>query len=542
MAEIFTPFNLNSRSFDKKRPVGKVPIVLPTPPKTSMSSSRKKMLEDLREREIKKQKRERMGNVLIAKILSKYGRYCTKTTIERVVNDFLMENDAITAVKLQNLEKHFQELTQSKEKKPEPQPMSETPETIAREEGRPYQIAEASGKPFPPNSKKGAEWKIISAYQGVLNEEQEKQGKEQVRIKRHKFKEALDMQVNAAKANIAIDESEKRVYAERVNKDLQDFHELEARKREAAKLKNAEEMILRKKQIEEKIKHREAEESRARLVDAEAVQNAKDNLLREKQKQNQIKMREREMHTIMEKYNIENKKRREDQKIVEIAEDNRLMQEYAAKLDREARDRETAFQKRLEVMAKFASKYEEDGAGKAEKEKERKVEILLLQAQQQKEELDRQKELQKDADRRDRLRAALTENERILQFQERIEILHKHEEGEYGLKCLRDAEKHKQEEAAERRKKKEKQMEYRGALGSQCKEREGVDTNLVGMAEQELRLNQRTLRLAVEDPETREKILKRLPDVGIGAVERVGAAIGAAINLSPKPTNMQLKS
>ena len=80
----------------------------------------------------------------------------------------------------------------------------------------------------------------------------------------------------------------------------------------------------------------------------------------------------------MDADNEENQKIKDAQALKDADEDQRLMKEYAAKMDKDESDRANAFAERMKKMEVFNAKFENDGAGKAIKDERIKMELLLL--------------------------------------------------------------------------------------------------------------------------------------------------------------------
>ena len=209
----------------------------------------------------------------------------------------------------------------------------------------------------------GSEWLTIMTYNSYLAEERERLEREKIRNNKIQFKRDLDEHISKAKVaqgNIRMDDAK---YAELIKKDIERYHEEE-------RLKT---LIIKKKYHDEleQPRHRapcyprlDAEREVLRLEEEKNLRIAQEMLAKENETLQQLKKREAEMRAIVMRENDENNRIHELQRQRIAEEDRRLMQEYAAKLDRELADRDNAFQKKMQDMAAHGSKFENEGAGK----------------------------------------------------------------------------------------------------------------------------------------------------------------------------------
>lgn len=364
----------------------------------------------------------------------------------------------------------------------------------------------------------GNEWKVIRAYESILDEEKEKAEKIMHNLKKEQYRKLLNLQEkennklkNEATIKKPYGDPLEKDYAIQVNQDVKDFHEEELNKKKELLLKNKDELIVRKEQIVDQAKRRE-EEKRIQIEhDIENLKLANDKTAIELEKAALKKREARAALLKIELDNIENKKIRDAKKAEEAALDQKLMAEYSAKLDKEAFERENAFKKRLEGMAAFAQKYEDDGAGKALREAKIAEEKLLLKEQLAKADADLAKEVKKAEEIRLRALNSLTENDKLLkekaarvEEQKRIDHL-------FAIKFKKDEEEFRTENKELKIKKKENQNKYRQVLDEQkhLKDSE-VKISKNGMEAREKELNMSILKKAIDDPVILSKVLHRV--------------------------------
>jgi hypothetical protein len=218
------------------------------------------------------------------------------------------------------------------------------------------------------------------------------------------------------------------------------------------------------------------------------------------------------------------------------------MAEYSAKLDKEAYERENAFKKRLEGMAAFAQKYEDDGAGiinylknnssfitflfniiiyviiiigKALREAKIAEEKLLLKEQLRKADADLAKEVKKAEEIRLRALDSLTENDKLLKEKAARIVEQKRIDHSFALQFKKDEEEFHTEKKELKIKKKENQNKYRQVLDDQKHSKDSqVKVSKYGMETREKELNMSTLKKAIDDPVILSKVLHRVRMTG----------------------------
>ena len=212
-------------------------------------------------------------------------------------------------------------------------------------------------------------------------------------------------------------------------------------------------------------------------------------------------------HTQTKQDNQENNRLKEIKRISDAKDDERSMQQYAAKMIAEEEGRANAFKKRMDEMAKFAEKFENEGGGKAAREERIKMEQLLLLEQKRKEDSDAAKEAKKHADSRARLQLQMEENTRLLERKKAKEDLLRKEDLDYQAFVLRDVDKFKQLEQDKRVAYKKATDKYRVVLDEQKKNKVDVaDPKSAAFVGREADINKGILGKALADV----KVLQRL--------------------------------
>ncbi len=361
----------------------------------------------------------------------------------------------------------------------------------------------------------GSEWTVIQAYQTIVDEQKAKDEELKAKEKKLKFKASLDEQIKQAKVIKESNNSDDKQYYEYINKDVKKWKEDEAKKREVIHHKHQKELMDRKQQIEEQNRRKFEEKEQLRLFEENNLRLAQEKIQEESEKIMNWKRQQKENLARIERENEENEKIREIERLKEAEEDRRLMEEYARKLDHEAFERENAFKKRMDGMAAFAKKFENEGAGKKIRENNLMMEQLLLKEQKKKEESDAAKELKKQNDAKLRTQRALLENEKLKQQKMRLEEQQRQEDLAFAKYYQKESEEYKQQQYENRRKLKEQQSNYRQVLSAQMDESATRHhTSKYGMEDRERELNAGTLKKISEDTQMMSKVMHRLRMTG----------------------------
>lgn len=359
----------------------------------------------------------------------------------------------------------------------------------------------------PPS---GKEWALIQAYQVLQDEETVRKEKELARASKMKFKQSLDDHLNESKKKDHMGNVDDQNYVKHILQDIDKFHQEEHDKYVEKKRHHHQELMMRKAQIDEQKKRLQDEKDELRQIELHNLELAREQIRLENEKREQIRLKAKEENDRIKKENEVNKKLRMEEKLREAEVDHHLMVEYAAKLDREYAAREEAFNKRMKEMEKYASKFENEGAGKALKEDQIRFEQMLLKEQQKKEEEDRRKEREKEEGRRQRLQAQLEENKRQLE-QRRKEFMNEREnDAQFAVKFKQDVDDFHRQEIEKHRKKLMSQAEYRKKLDVQLDELRKVDRNLTGITSTEKDINMKTLKEITEDPKVLSKVMHQM--------------------------------
>jgi len=395
-----------------------------------------------------------------------------------------------------------------------------------------------SSRIVPSNQEvKGKEWAIINAYQTVVAEDRLVSEEEKKRNQKLNLRQNLDRQILEARI---LKEKEKENEArtwEYISRDMELHKEEQQKKREVVLKRIEEERLIREQQVadlqkrknEEKYSHRQREQD---LIERFATLKEREMEAQKLKRQHDIEIRD-----ILVKSNDEQKLIRERERQQEMDEDARQMREYSMKLDREALDRDQAFQKRLANIERFKLVSEVEGAVRREREEEKIFEEQLLQAQMERELLARQKEEKLREDRRKRDQTILQENERLRQSRTMQLTNEKIENETYSEKLRREQEEYQQYIKAEREREVERKKRYNDDLRAQmAAPKDRLETST--FTEKEAVLNGILLKKAVEDEGLYHKVQCQLSGILNGSSSTNNHRARSADYRRRRPTNM----
>eukprot|EP01039_Chlorochromonas_danica_P002719 gene2719-2969_t len=477
------------------------------PEANKLKDPKRKQLLGILEKERNKERRERITYVLTQRMIRKYGSKYS-AVISFLVEEFVTSSkEALQGSGLEVLEKEILNAIRLKDEELANQRSARNQQNSNSSSNKASDNLPSISSPSAP---KGQEWQLLQVYQSIQEEEEDRMKREKSFQNKVKFRQALDDQIRLAAERAKMGDADEQRYVKHIKKDIVDYYEEQQRKKEILRKKNEEELRIRRAQIEDLERRALAEQEAIRLNEERNKRLLEEAAEREAQAIQQARQREAERQKLIERENAENKRLREEEKRREAAQDQQLMREYAAKLDREATEREQAFHMRMKGMEIKAAKYETEGAGKALREEQLKFEQMLLREQQRKEAVEREKERRKAEERARTLREALNENQR--QLAQREAMKEEVKRGDADLRAYFDADmdNFNHDLAEQRRKRREAQGRYRQQLDGQVDELRRTVSQQNNMARSEKVMNASTLRSIEDDPQLLSKVLHRL--------------------------------
>eukprot|EP00607_Mallomonas_marina_P002010 CAMPEP_0182430724 /NCGR_PEP_ID=MMETSP1167-20130531/42817_1 /TAXON_ID=2988 /ORGANISM="Mallomonas Sp, Strain CCMP3275" /LENGTH=573 /DNA_ID=CAMNT_0024616139 /DNA_START=139 /DNA_END=1860 /DNA_ORIENTATION=- len=459
-------------------------------------------------------KAHRLQVLLIQKLTTQYGNR-NKDIVVHHVENFLQKNmEKITSKDLLDLENEIindikaKNRSTQKEKKTNnalkdiKSSNSNEPETNSQEENKKDPIPQPSATvPI-----EGHEWELIAAYEKISVEERLKNEEQERKMKQSLLKRTLERQIEEAREMKKREkEIELREAAEKNKRDKEALEREEVKKQLEITKRHEEEKLIRDQQVQELKRRREAE-----------IQSFKDAERAEVEKIEAIKKKEFEL-AILKKQEI-NKKRAEIvkandelrkmksiQKKEAIQEENRLMAEYNMKIEKEASEREEAFQKRCRALDEYRVRYMRTD-GRNSEENIRKQDEKIVRAAEKKAQADHLYEMQQRDEKKRKEMIMFYENQEILRKKAEERKAKKATDSEYVAKMRSDTENYRK--ALEDRKLQdiEKQKKYREALLEQMHTPVKDPTNPKSFDDRECAVNGSLLKKITSDANLFSKV------------------------------------
>jgi len=325
-----------------------VPMREDDEPKRTLDPKRRAKLETLRQQDVLNHKKERLYILLVEKLAIKYGNVY-RVLIETYVENFMNEGkEQITAEDLARLEKDVSiAVNNFKKKNPKLKSINSNSNLRAidntnsndnKTDNNNNNVTrnDSSSLLSPPPPPPGSEWQVIQAYQVIQDEKRTKAEQDLMRNKKLNFRKDLDNQMKLRNDVKKLNNDGDKEYASYIYKDIENWRTEEKAKNDVIHKKHHDELAIREAQIADQNKRRAEEKAKQEQFDRNNLKMAADKIEEEKQKVIMMKEKEKENQHRITLENEENQRLRAIEKAKEAEEDQRLMREYAAKLDREA--------------------------------------------------------------------------------------------------------------------------------------------------------------------------------------------------------------
>ena len=480
-----------------------------------MQEKQRKKLEGILNMEDVKKKRERLCNVLIQKLCVKYGMH-HKIVIQALVDQFVVEKAQIAPDDLARLEKEVVVALKSQKiyagngrsnsTQSASEQISDNQELSKANSSEQALSNSASSNIDPPPP--GSEWKVIQAYQILQGEENAREEVALAKRKKVLFKKALDDHIKNAKILKAKTEDKSdSIYFDNIKKDIQKYHDEEKSKAEKSHHKHQAQLQIQKQQIVDQKKRHEAEMQELRRIEDEMLADAQQKILDEANKIANNRLRAKAQQAVVDRDNEANQVIKDRQALKDADEDQRLMKEYAAKLDKDDFDRANAFNARMEKMALAGAKFETEGAGKAAKEEQVRMEQLLIKEQLKHEDEQKAKEDKKAHDKKIRLQKMLSENDKLIARKKGEEDSIRIQDKNYADLAMADVALFKKEGVDKKVKIHAHHLKYRKVLDDQMKNKPAqADPTSAAFLGREKEINNSLYKKAVHD----KKVLQKL--------------------------------
>lgn len=362
----------------------------------------------------------------------------------------------------------------------------------------------STSEPSRPSS--GAEWQVINAYQMLMSEQKDREEKEQLRLKKLRFKKSLDDHIKEKHA--IVDVEDKAGYATRILTDIERYNLEEKIKFDRIRKKNHDESQLRQLQVLEKQRKVAEEKEQALLADKMRNEATQKLIQDEQDRLNRLRKSKYDAQAKIQAENAEHERLKELKKLKDAEEDQMMMKLYALKLDREAEERENAFKNRMLKDSKRGEKYQ-SGTSKLLREEQLRTEQLLLKEQQLKEERELANQLKKETDQKKRTHLQLMYNERMIERKRQEAEQARLEDVAFKERAMREAAAFKKAEEDKYLDTKKKQEQYRDTLSRQVAEHDQTERRRA-MDPIEKQINMPILKEVLEDKELLSRVMHRM--------------------------------
>lgn len=324
----------------------------------------------------------------------------------------------------------------------------------------------------------GREWEALTMFQSYQAGIKEQNEKEAQKRKQQELKAALDKQVQEAKQRYESEKNEDKEYLQYICNDLKKFNDENQAKLEKENAKFARERTYWEKQIAEDIARHKREEEHMLRMEQRDLRRMQQKIAEEERKKKEKKDAEAAIHRAILEENARNKELHQERLLAERAEDNRVMEEYASRLDAEEKRRQDAFNKRMSDLAKIVQMADDGPVGKGRREQERLEEELLLKQQLAKDEKDALRERTDLQAKMERNRIMAEHNKKLLEEQERLRKAEIEKDKAYSEKFKRAGKEYKEEIIRNRIAQQEKCLRQRKVLQDQIDNKRRLEEDM----------------------------------------------------------------
>jgi len=384
-----------------------------------MTEKKRQNAIDIKKREEIRSNKAKLIQIINQKLTNKF-KDVPKADIKKLVEIFVTKKSQINATDLSELEQQVRELVAARQKLPKEREsnlpdVSSAPEQDDLSGGGNVLNQNLSGRRSAPCTcegcnrglscqllPKGHEWEAINLFQSYQAAQLEKKKQEMSKKKQLEIRAALDKQVKEAEERKKAQKNDDQEYLQYVHKDLKKFNDENAAKLEKQNAQFLREKIYWEKQMAEEKAARQKEKDQLLREEQEESKRLRDKMLEEKRKLQIKKDREAQINMLILQENAKNKVLHLERSAKEKEEDNRIMQEYADRLDKEEKRRQDAFAARMANLERIVQMADDGPVGKGRREEELREEQLLLKQQLAREEAEEQRrrdDLRKKAER-----------------------------------------------------------------------------------------------------------------------------------------------
>lgn len=452
-----------------------------------------------------RQHRQKMYDMLVQKLTSKYGRRHHRIGDE--VHAFLARTEVVTEASLRELEKLVASKASCHDK---------------RAAAPPSQSNAHSERADRPQTKHGtwmdglSEWKVIDAYHAIENEANAKRAFAEAKHKQCTYRSMLDDQVRQSKSTSQLGTAvaDDKVFAETQAKLLEEWRQEMQRQRDLQLRKQLEEKKVRDLQVKWRKEQVESEQRARREREERELDECRVTLERERRQVMDKRLEAREQLRAIQMETAKERALQARRKHDESQEDKLLMDAFKAKLDREEEARQSAFTARMKRLEHFTmtSRTSTKGAGYQEQQMLKKREQRILADAKRKEEADIERERRDMQTLREKQRQITLENSRILQEKRENERKQLEEDQKFASCYVRDSQAYLRSEADRMLATRAAMYNHRKALEDQIQEAKAAKVT-TDMDTRERLINKSLLEKISNDKEILSKLQERFTPV-----------------------------
>jgi hypothetical protein len=420
-----------------------------------------------------------------------------KSDIKALVHKFVASRNQINANDLSELENEVRDLMKNRKNKQQNATnlpgMNSNPENDDNKEGGIFRTT-ASGTRLEPCEcdnclvgkpclvlPKGREWEALNMFQAYQAGIKDMRDKEAHKKKQQELKAALDAQVREQNLRFQNEKSEDRDYLKFISNDLKKFNDENQAKLERENTKHARERSFWEAQINDDNARHQREKEKMIREEQRDLRRMQKKVSEEQRLIQEKKDKEAQIHRAIMNENAKNKLLHQERMAQERAEDNRVMEEYANRLDAEEKRRQDAFAKRMSDLEKIVQMADDGPVGKGRRDQERREEELLLKQQLAKDEADARRERNDLQAKLERNRVMAAHNKQLLEEQEKLKREAKEKDKGYSEHYKRVGREYQAEVSRSKQAEVEKCLRQRKVLQDQIdsKRRLEEDMNMV---------------------------------------------------------------
>mmetsp|Transcript_702 Transcript_702/g.1212 ORF Transcript_702/g.1212 Transcript_702/m.1212 type:complete len:550 (+) Transcript_702:112-1761(+) len=353
------------------------------------------------------------------------------------------------------------------------------------------------------------QWPVINAIMAAAAEEKQEREAAAVRAKRLKYQQELGDQIERNKRNKDVSKVEKEQALHLIQADLSAYEQQIANENARKEDMRRRETAMRQSQIEERksIKERERQQ---RIAEEQGIMQRARRIAREEEEERMVEReRQKLAQEALKKENEFNKEIKMEAIRKNQAYEMKLNADYEAKLEREEQARQSAFQKRVDELAKFSNGYEQRVGERLQAQKEADEKLVMqniLEAERKRAERDKIDEDRRRsvAKRNQQWNIDMMERKQRQQQEQKIDNLNRRAQMEADLQEA----KRKERELAER--KRLQMIELKNNLDNQVTQRETGVRNYGHLSDIEEKMNKSILKKLAEDPALMNRVATKV--------------------------------